>query len=253
MRRAVTAGVLVVLVLGMLLAGALVSGASGTTEARMVRMRGGVPPRPARMRILKPLAGTTGIPLTITLQPRDPAALEHYATAVSTPGSGDFRHFLSVVAFRARFAPTDAQITAVCSALGADGLKPSRVTANGLVIAASGSASRLSRTFSTSFDRVKLANERRAYINTSAPSLPSSIASTSRASPVWTRSTSSTRSVWACGQRSVLIARQPSDQTWSPAVGSSGAASGRARDDPEAEDRRPHDRDDHVRGSPLRR
>jgi hypothetical protein len=171
LRRAVAAGVLIVLVTG-----ALVSGAAATTASSLTRV--GAPPRLAGMRVVGALAGSTTIPVTITLRPPDPAALQRYATGVSTPGSGDFRHYLSVAAFRTRFAPTDAQIAAVRSALSSDGLTPSPVSANGLVITVSGDAARLSSAFATSFDQVELADGRTAYVNTRAPALPSSIVST---------------------------------------------------------------------------
>ena len=171
MHRAVPAAVLTVLVIG-----ALLSGAVTATAASLSRV-GVAPQRPAGTRVIGSLAGTTRIPVTITLQPPDPAALQSYATAVSTPGSSAYRHYLSVAAFRARFGPTDAQIAAVRSALSSAGLTPSPVSANGLVITLSGSAAQLSSVFSTSFDQVKLAGGRTAYVNTSAPAIPNSIAS----------------------------------------------------------------------------
>ena len=148
-----------------------------TATAASLSRVGAAPQRPAGTRVIGSLAATTRIPVTITLQPPDPAALQSYATAVSTPGSSDYRHYLSVAAFRARFGPTDAQIAAVRSALSSAGLTPSPVSANGLVITLSGSAAQLSSVFSTSFDQVKLAGGRTAYVNTSAPAVPSSIAS----------------------------------------------------------------------------
>jgi subtilase family serine protease len=176
MHRAVAAAVLIGLVTGALVSGAATTTAA-TTGASISRV-GQVPPRPAGMRVVGSLAGTTRVPVTITLQPPDPAALQSYATAVSTPGSSDYRHYLSVAAFRARFAPTDVQIAAVRSALSSEGLTPSPVSANGLVITLSASATQLSSAFSTSFDQVKLADGRTAYTNTSAPAVPSSVAST---------------------------------------------------------------------------
>jgi subtilase family serine protease len=160
-----------------LVTGAVTSGAAATTASGLTRV-GGAPWKPADTRIVGALARTTTIPVTITLQPPDPVALQSYATAVSTPGSADYRRYLSVAAFRARFAPTDAQIAAVRSVLSSDGLVPSPVSANGLMITFSGSAAQLSSAFSTSFDRVELAGGRTAYANTSAPAVPSSIAST---------------------------------------------------------------------------
>lgn len=170
MRRA-SAWVVAVVVAGLMLS---VSASAQTTVSRIGR----VPMRPAGSQTVGPLASGTTIPVTVALAPPDPTGLASYATAVSTPGSADYHHYLSVAAFRSQFAPTDSQIAAVRSALSADGLSPSPVSANGLEVRFSASAGQLSKAFSTSFQQVTVPGGRTAYANTSAPALPSSIAST---------------------------------------------------------------------------
>lgn len=170
MRRA-GAWVLAVAVAGLVLS---VSATAQTTVSRVGR----VPTRPAGALTVGPLASSTTIPVTVALAPRDPAALASYATAVSTPGSADYHQYLSVAAFRSQFAPTNAQITAVRSALSAEGLNPSPASANGLEVSLSASAGQLSKAFSTSFQQVAVPGGRTAYANTSAPALPSSVAAT---------------------------------------------------------------------------
>jgi subtilase family serine protease len=137
---------------------------------------GARPQAPAGARTVGELAGTKSLHITIALKPRDPAALQSYATAVATPGSSVFRHYLSVAEFRSRFAPTDAQIASVRSALISEGVKPSPASANGLEINITGNAAQLSRAFSVSFDNVRLAGGRVAYANTAAPAVPAAIA-----------------------------------------------------------------------------
>jgi Pro-kumamolisin, activation domain/Putative Ig domain len=137
---------------------------------------GAAPRVPGNGQTLGALAPGAPLDVTIALAPRDPAALQRYATAVSTPGSEAYHRYLSVSAFRGRFAPTDAQIAAVRSALGADGLSPSAVSANGLQITVDGTARQFSQAFSVSFDQVRLAGGRVAYTNTAAPALPSAVA-----------------------------------------------------------------------------
>lgn len=114
--------------------------------------------------------------VTVALKPRSPDTLESYATDVSTPGSNVYRQFLSVAQFRARFAPTDAQIAAVSDSLRTHGLSPSPVTANGLAISVTAPAAAIERAFSTSLNRLSLANGRTAFANTVAPLLDPSIA-----------------------------------------------------------------------------
>jgi subtilase family serine protease len=113
--------------------------------------------------------------VTVALEPRAPAALEAFATAVSTPGSSVYRQFLSVAQFRQRFAPADAQIAAVEASLRARGLSPSPVSANGLAISVTATAGAVEHAFSTSLQRVALPSGRTAYVNAQAPLLDSSV------------------------------------------------------------------------------
>lgn len=152
-------------------------GMSVSASAQTVSRVGQAPLRPDGALTVGPLADSATISVTIALAPPDPGALASYATAVSTPGSAEYGHYLSVAAFRSRFAPSDAQAQAVRAALSADGLNPSAVSANGLEITLTASAARLSSAFATSFQQVSVGG-RTAYANTSAPALPSSIAAT---------------------------------------------------------------------------
>jgi subtilase family serine protease len=134
------------------------------------------PQLPAGASALGALAPTTPIDTTVVLKPRDPAALEAYATAASTPGSGLYRHYLSVSEFRQRFAPPDSQISAVKSSLRAHGLAPGDVSANGLAIPVHSDAGLLGRAFALSLRRFKLHGGRTAFAPDQAPLLDASIA-----------------------------------------------------------------------------
>ena len=170
MRRAVAVGVVIVLVTGALASGAAATAASLTRVGELPHGRRACV---SSARCPAP----PGFRSRSRCSPADPVALQGYATAVSTPGSSDYRHYLSVAAFRARFAPTDAQIAAVRSALVADGLAAQPGLGKRPGDHALRHAAQLSTAFSTSFDQVKLASGRTAYVNTSAPAVPSSIAS----------------------------------------------------------------------------
>jgi len=137
---------------------------------------GAAPRHPARSRVVGLLASTTRIPLTVTLTPRDPTLLASYASAVSTPGSSAYRHYLTVAEFRRRFGPSAAQIDAVDASLVAQGLRPGAVSANGLSIPVSATAGAIGRAFSVSFQRLALADGRTVFTNVQAPQFTSSVA-----------------------------------------------------------------------------
>jgi hypothetical protein len=157
------------------LAGVFAVAVAGAAAPQHVRL-GRAPSRPSGSSVVGAVASTTALQVTVMLKPRDPAALEDYATAVSTPGSGVYHRYLTVAGFRQRFAPTSSQITAVLASLRAHGLRPGQVTANGLSIPVRATAGALGRAFSTSFDRVRLRGGREAFTNAQAPSFDSSVA-----------------------------------------------------------------------------
>ena len=145
--------------------------------ATPAQVRVGSPPRhPRRSKVVGGLATGTQLPVTVTLKPRDPAALAAYAAGVSTPGSPIYHHYLSVSAFRDRFGPTAQDIAAVQSSLVASGLRPGPVSANGLAIPVSATAGELGHAFSLSFQKVALATGRTAFANTQAPQFNASVA-----------------------------------------------------------------------------
>ncbi|HLI60284.1 MAG TPA: S53 family peptidase [Solirubrobacteraceae bacterium] len=72
--------------------------------------------------------------ITVTLRPRDPAALAREVRAVSTPGSPSYRHYLAPRAFGARYGARPATIASVTRALRAHGLAPGPASAGGLSI-----------------------------------------------------------------------------------------------------------------------
>src|SRR5579875_131616 len=72
--------------------------------------------------------------MTVTLRPRDPAALAREVRAVSTPGSPAYRRYLGPRAFAARYGAGQATIDTVRRALRARGLDPGPASAGGLSI-----------------------------------------------------------------------------------------------------------------------
>jgi subtilase family serine protease len=148
----------------------------GRATSALGRIRiGAAPLAPLHSSVLGALSVGTRLPVVVALAPRDAVALSRYATAVSTPGSPDFHHYLTVPEFRAQFGATTQSIAAVRSLLSRDGLSLGATSANGLSVDVTGTAGALEQAFSTSLDRLKLPGGRVAYSNTSAPMLPESV------------------------------------------------------------------------------
>jgi subtilase family serine protease len=113
----------------------------------------------------------------LVLNPRNPAGLTALARDVSTPGSPDRGRFLTPSQFAAQFGQTPAAIQAADAALRNVGLTPGQVAANGLVIPVSTTIGQAQTSLATHFADYKLSSGRVAFANTSAPSLPSAVAS----------------------------------------------------------------------------
>ena len=137
-------------------------------RARLTRVGPRAGP-PAGARIGPALATTTRMRVTVTLRPRDPAALAAYARAVSTLGSPDYHQYLTPAAFGRRFGATTTQVDTVREALRARGLRPGAVSQGGLSISVSATAGQLERAFSVGLERVALHGRSSAITATAQP------------------------------------------------------------------------------------
>jgi subtilase family serine protease len=104
-----------------------------------------------------------------------------FASAVATPGSGEFHHFLSPDAYTAKFGASAAQATAVTAWLAAEGLTQVHASNGADYVSATGPVSKIQSAFQVQIDqyRVRGADRRPAVIqsNDRDVSLPASLAS----------------------------------------------------------------------------
>jgi len=142
---------------------------------RLVRV-GAAPQAPAGSRALGIVTPGTRLHITVALEPRDPAALQSYASAVATPGSSAYHRYLTPAEFAQRFGASSAAISAVRDSLLAHGLTPGVASANGLSIPVTATASSLEQGLSTTLERLALPGRRIAIVNRVAPSLDAAVA-----------------------------------------------------------------------------
>jgi hypothetical protein len=138
---------------------------------------GTAPPLPLGAHIAaSSVASGTPMHVTVTLQPRDPAALEAYATAVSTPGSPQYHDYITPAQFAERFGAAPDAVAAVQASLRAHGLTPGQPSPNALSIPITATVGTVARAFDVSFARVSLRNGATAIANQQAPALDPAIA-----------------------------------------------------------------------------
>jgi hypothetical protein len=157
--------------------GTLVMVATPAAAQAAARVRvGSAPVLPRRAQVGPSVADAKPLHLTVALQPRDPAALAAFATAVATPGSPVYHRYLSVPQFAARFGATDAQVAAVREQLRAQGLTVGAPTANNLSLPVTATAAQAEQAFALTLNTVHTPSGRTAYANAQAPAVPLSVA-----------------------------------------------------------------------------
>lgn len=137
---------------------------------------GEAPPLPEGATSLGAVAPQRELDLYVALEPRDPGGLEAFASEVSTPGSPIYGQYLSVEGFTDRFGATPAQVATVRSALQSRGLTVGQASENSLSLPVAATAAEAEAALGTSFERVRTADGRVAFANTSAPEVPAAAA-----------------------------------------------------------------------------
>src|SRR5438309_9541210 len=83
---------------------------------------------------------STVLDVSVTLEPRDPDALDSFLADVTTPGSASYRHYLAPGEFGGRFGADPATVAQVTDRLRAAGVRPGPPDSNMLSIPVEGTA-----------------------------------------------------------------------------------------------------------------
>ena len=151
-------------------------GGRGSPLGRVVRVAG-TPRLPSGAVVTGPTPGAETVTADVALKPRDPAALDAFVAAVSTPGSPEFRHYLHKDQFGPLFGPSPDTVAAARSWLASEGLQVGTTSPDGMLIPVTGSVTGMEQAFGVSVVDTHLTSGRQARYVTSAPAVPSSIAS----------------------------------------------------------------------------
>jgi subtilase family serine protease len=131
---------------------AAVIAAAGVTTASarngsLVTLRDSTPHWAAKAAV-RPAKASGNVSVRVYLAPRGGiAALRAAVTAVSTPGSSSFGHFLTPAQYRASFEPTAATVASVSGWLRSAGLRVTAVEASHRYVSASGTVAAAQRAF----------------------------------------------------------------------------------------------------------
>jgi hypothetical protein len=162
------------------LAGAVLAppsaGAALTPLQPRIALPHAVPSIPSDAARLGSAPGDAMLHLDVVLAGQDPAGLSAAVAAVSTPGSSDYRRYLTAAEYAAAYGPSPAEVAQVSAALQSEGLSVGMPDAGSNLLPVSGTASVVSAAFGTPLEQVQAPNEARAIVNTASPQIPSSLA-----------------------------------------------------------------------------
>ena len=180
-RRVAAIGVVSLVVVGILGASAPADSASSSGSGTgasipMARLATPAPILPSGSTVIGSTDGNAPLSVDISLKPRDQSALDAFIREVSTPGSPEFRHYLSPGAFGPMFGPTTATIAAVRAWLSTTGLTVGATEPDGLLIPMSGTTRRVEQALGVSLIDTRLPSGRVARNNTTSPVVPASLA-----------------------------------------------------------------------------
>lgn len=122
---------------------------AGASTAATSLVSGTASPVAAKTPTTGSVAGTTSINFEISLNVRDAAGAQALAQAVSTPGSSQYRAYLTPAEWEAQFSPTRAQVAQVTTWLRQQGFQVGTVSADRLRIDVTGTAAQVEQAFST--------------------------------------------------------------------------------------------------------
>jgi kumamolisin len=175
-RRAARIGVLGAVACA-LTAGVFVS--TGTAQAAaqpLVTVPGSAAPTLTHAHRDSAVAAGQRVSVAVSLKLHDTARLAALDTAVSTPGSAEYGHYLTSARFAAEFGPTAADVAQVRQYLTSQGLTVTDVSGNRQVVDAAGPASKVAAAFNTSLSNYT-EGSRHYLANDSAVALPTGVAS----------------------------------------------------------------------------
>jgi hypothetical protein len=141
-----------------------------------VALRGELPKVPSDVTRLGPVPATQVLRVDVGLAGQDPTGLATEVAAVSTPGSPEYRHYLTSAQFAAAYGPTVAEVQQVSAALRAQGLTVGTPTPGSDLLPVSGNARTMSAAFGTPLESVRLRGGITSRVNTAAPEVPATLA-----------------------------------------------------------------------------
>ena len=158
------------------LAPLLASGPAAAQPQERVTLGQAAPPIPAGALRFGAAPPAQVLHLDVALAGQNPTGLAQAVAAVSTPGSPDYRQYLTSAQFAAEYGPSPAEVSQVSSALRAEGLTVGTPRPGSTLLPVSGTAAVVSAAFATPLESVQAPDESPSLVNTASPQIPAALA-----------------------------------------------------------------------------
>lgn len=130
--------------------------ASGTPGPARSTLRGSLTPAKERSHPAGSVAASSAVSFNLMLTMRDAAGAQALVRQVSTPGSAQFHHYLSLKTWVARYAPTAATVATATQWLRGEGFSVGALPKDRLYIPASGTAAQVEKAFGVTLGYYKV-------------------------------------------------------------------------------------------------
>ncbi|WP_239309069.1 protease pro-enzyme activation domain-containing protein [Rhodanobacter sp. FDAARGOS 1247] len=124
--------------------------------------------------MVSPLEASQPLHVAVSLKLRHADQLDQFLQQLNQPGSPEYHQYLTPAQFKARFAPTDAQVQAVVAHLQQSGFTNIEVAGNNQLITADGNALNVTSAFRTNMKRFEYRG-RPHFANDSVASVPQAL------------------------------------------------------------------------------
>ncbi|GAA2745931.1 protease pro-enzyme activation domain-containing protein [Kitasatospora cinereorecta] len=143
-----------------------------------VTLQNTVTPAVARSQKQGDLPADRTLSVSVNLKLRNTADLDRFLTAVSTPGTAEYGHYLTPAQFTALYGPTEADVAQVRAYLTGQGLTVDSVSANRQVVNVRGTAAQVAKAFGTHESSYSDPQQggRTFFANDAAASVPAELA-----------------------------------------------------------------------------
>ncbi len=150
------------------------SGTASASPPARVTLSGTAAPSQARTHHVASVSDSSAVNFQVVLNLRDQSGAKGLVQSISTPGSANYRHYLTTAQWEAQYSPTQDQVNQVTSWLQSQGFSVGTVAKDRTTISASGTAAQVESAFGTSLQKYQL-NGQTVRMATSNLSVPSSL------------------------------------------------------------------------------